>query len=74
MTEWYSLAFSRRVIRRGLLFAAIVGGVLLAINHGDAILRGDVNAVRLIRIILTVLTPYIVSTISSVIAMRDKEK
>jgi len=66
------LACSPRVVRRALLFAVIVGGILVTINHADAIVRGDVDGVRLLRIVLTVLTPYVVSTVSSVLAMRDE--
>ena len=68
------LAFSRRIVVRGLWFALIVGGILVTINHADAIARGDVDGVRLLQIALTVLTPYVVSTVSSVLALRDAEK
>jgi len=48
----------------------IVGAILIMINHGDAILRGEVSAGRTWRMGLTVLVPYAVSTLSSVGAMR----
>lgn len=67
---WIALAFTPSVVRRGLLYAAIVGTVLIAINHSDAILRGDVTPGRAWRMALTVMVPYIVSTLSSVGAMR----
>ena len=47
-----------------------MGGILIAINHGDALLRGEVDANRLVKMILTPLVPYMVSTISSVGAIR----
>ena len=50
----------------------VVGTVLVAINHGDALLRGDVSLGRTLRIVLTVLVPYFVSTYSSVAVMRDR--
>lgn len=65
-----SLALSPPVVRRALKFAAVVGAVLILINHGDALLRGDVSAVRLFKMGLTVMVPYLVSTLSSVAAMR----
>lgn len=43
------------------------------INHGDAILRGDLPTVRLLQMGLTVMVPYMVSTFSSVGAMLEKE-
>jgi hypothetical protein len=70
MAGWLALATSRGVVRRALLMAAIVGALLVAINHGDAILRGDVDRGRLFRMALTLLVPYCVSTTSSVGAMR----
>lgn len=50
---------------RGLKFGVIVGTLLITINHGDAILAGDVNRGRLVKMMLTVLVPYLVSTFST---------
>lgn len=73
MPRWLQLALSGSVVRRGLKFALVVGTVLVAINHGDALLRGDITGGRLLRIALTVTVPYLVSTISSVAALLDHE-
>ncbi len=64
------LAISRPVVRRALGYAVVVGAVLITINHGDAILRGDLDPMRFLKMGLTVLVPYLVSTLSSVQAMR----
>jgi hypothetical protein len=69
--SWTAIATSRSVVRRATVVALIVGSMLVAINHGDAILRGDLSAGRLLRIVLTVAVPYCVSTYSSVSALRD---
>jgi hypothetical protein len=69
--SWIAIATSRSVVRRATVVALIVGSMLVAINHGDAILRGDLSAGRLLRIVLTVAVPYCVSTYSSVSALRD---
>jgi hypothetical protein len=71
MKEWLQLAFAPSVRRRATRVALAVGSLLLAINHGDAILRGDISFVRALRMILTVLVPYLVSTFSSVGAIRE---
>jgi len=71
MSEWLRLACDRRVVRRALRTALIVGSVLIAINHGDALLHGTVDGARVLRICLTVLVPYGVSTTSSVAALRS---
>ena len=68
--RWIAIATSRSVVRRATVVALIVGSMLVAINHGDAILRGDLSVARLLRIALTVAVPYCVSTYSSVSALR----
>jgi hypothetical protein len=74
MMEWIRLWFKKAVVRRVFLTALVVGAFLVAINNGDAILHGQVDAVRWLRISLTVLVPYVVSTVSSVQAMQDSQK
>ena len=71
MRDWLRIAFQPSVLRRGLLYVVVVGSVLVGINHGDAILSGDVDVRRLLRIAFTVLVPYLVSTFSSVGAIRE---
>ena len=70
MAEWIRLAGSRSVVRRALGYAIVVGAILISINHGDAIMRGDIDAARMTKMALTALVPYIVSTLSSVQALR----
>ena len=74
MLEWIREASSWPVVRRALLFALVVGAILIAINHGAAIVRGEVGAGRLVQMGLTVLVPYTVSTLSSVLAMRALDR
>jgi hypothetical protein len=71
MSEWLRLALDGAVVRRALRTAVFVGSILIGINHGDALLRGDVDGSRLFRICLTLLVPYGVSTTSSVAALRS---
>jgi hypothetical protein len=68
------LATQGPVVRRALGFAVVVGLVLITINHGDAILAGEVTARRLVKMGLTVLVPYTVSTLSSVSALRQARR
>lgn len=72
MTEWLRLATLRSVVRRALRYAVGVGVLLIAINHGDAILRRELSFARLLRMALTVTVPYAVSTASSVSALRER--
>jgi len=61
----FQLLWTRPVVMRGIKTALVVGPLLIAINHGGAILHGDVDGVRLARMALTVLVPYMVSTVSA---------
>lgn len=70
MSRWLALAASSGVVRRALILAVVVGSLLAAINHGDAILAGAMTPGRWARVALTYLVPYVVSTISSVGALR----
>ena len=72
MHEWIRLATRRSIVRRSLKYAIGVGAVLIAINHGDALVRGDISTGRLLRMFLTVCVPYLVSTASSVGAIRER--
>jgi hypothetical protein len=53
------------------MMSLIVGTILTAINHGPAILAGEVTRQRLFQIALTYLVPYTVSTVSSVATWRE---
>lgn len=68
---FWQLAFQPAVVRRACGYAVVVGAILIAINHGDAILAGELDATRWWKMGLTVLVPYTVSTLSSVGAMRQ---
>lgn len=72
MNEWMRLAVQRPVVRRAVSVTAVIGTVLITINHGDALLSGDISMGRLLRMFLTVLVPYGVSTYSSVEAIRQR--
>lgn len=69
--EWCALACRGSVIRRGLKFAVIVGSILIAINHGDAIVSGELSSANYIKMGLTVVVPYLVSVFSSVGAIVE---
>ena len=50
------------LVRRSLTIAAVVGTVLLAINQGDVLLRGEWPPALGWKIPLTYLVPFIVAT------------
>lgn len=74
MKEWLGVATRGDVVRRALVYAVVVGAILIAINHGDALVRGELGEGRLLKMLLTVMVPYCVSTSSSVGAIRRLEE
>jgi hypothetical protein len=71
--KWLGVATRRDVVRRALAYAVVVGAILITINHGDALVRGELGEGRLLKMLLTVMVPYCVSTSSSVGAIRRLE-
>ena len=71
MKEWLKLATDATVVRRALKCAVVVGAILIGINHGDAIATRDIHALRLLKMGLTIIVPYLVSTFSSIGALRQ---
>lgn len=74
MNEAAKIAFSWPVVRRSLLIAVIVGSILILINHGSGLLRGDMDTTCLAKCGLTMIVPYCVSTVSCVWATLDRCK
>lgn len=64
--HWFSLALEIKTLKRSIKVAVIVGTILMLINHGDILLYGDIEVHHLLKIVLTYLVPYLVSTYSSV--------
>jgi len=74
MKEWFELAFQPSVVKRALKYAVVVGLILIAINHGAAIISGRVTRGVVIQMLLTMMVPYVVSTLSSVGAMLEARR
>ena len=74
MNAWLRLALQPSVVKRALKYAVVVGLILIGINHLDNILRGDITRGRLFKMALTFVVPYVVSTMSSVGALRQRDK
>ncbi len=64
----------RDIVLRGLKVGALVGMILVAINQGDMILTGQLDASAAWKIPLTYLVPYCVATYGSVSAIRANDK
>lgn len=68
--DWVRLALRRDIVSRSLKVGLVVGTILAAINHGERLLALDFDRDMLLKIILTYLVPYSVSTWASVQAAR----
>ena len=76
-TKHYSfldLALRKSIIRRAIRIALVVGCILALINHGDRIIFQDMKPVDWFKILLTFCVPYCVSTVSSVLAIKQEVK
>ena len=69
MKTWLSLALQKQTIARSLKVAAVVGTLLVLINHFDVLASGQLNGLIIVKILLTYLVPYSVATYAAVAAL-----
>lgn len=74
MKEWLNLSLEPSVVKRSLRVALVVGAILIAINYWDVILNGKITTTSVLKMALTVLVPYFVSTFASVGALRESRR
>lgn len=72
--EFIQTAATPAILHRSVKVAVIVGTILMLINHGDAIFAGNIDIVRVSKIMLTYLVPFCVSTQASVSATLATKK
>ncbi len=71
MRQWFSLVFCKDIVFYSLKISLLVGTFLMLINYGDTLWeRGYLIKKEIIKIFLTYLVPYWVSTFSSVAAYK----
>lgn len=66
-------AFSKSVYPRALRVALVVGTLLMLINYGDRMFPPDLARRDILKIVLTFLVPYGVSTWSAVRAIEEQK-
>ena len=69
--EWLKSATHPATMRRAWATSLMVGTLLIAINHGHAIIAGQITRERIFQMFLTVIVPYVVSTASSVATRHE---
>ena len=67
---WLEIALRKDVVIRALKVGTFVGVILIMLNQGDLILAGNISPRTALKIFLTPAVPYLVSTYSSVAAIR----
>ena len=72
MNSFLAACFKPTIVKRGLFVSLFVGSFLTGINQGPAMLDGDWPS--LWQVLLTYLVPFLVSSISSVLADTTNEK
>ena len=60
-----SVAFSKKVAKRAVIVAIIVGTILAFINHGEQIMSGDLTASCWVKMIATCFVPFTVSMVTA---------
>ena len=69
----FNIAFRKDVFLRAFKMAMIVGVILAIINHGDHIFLGTMTVTNWIKILITFCVPFCVSTILSVLAIKEEQ-
>ena len=72
MQTWISTACQQTILFRAIKIAGVVGTLLMIINHGDRLIAGAMEPIHWLKVILTYLVPYFVSTYSSLATYREQ--
>ena len=70
--QYFALLTQPHIVKRGRKFSLIVGTILVLINHLETLLYGEIDLILIRKIILTYAVPYVVSSLSSVQAIKQQ--
>lgn len=71
--SWAPYAFSRPVLKRNLLIAAIVGCALSLSNQYDAFWSRQITSRLAVKVLMNFIIPFVVSTVSAVLNRQVEE-
>lgn len=74
MKDWLNLACRPDVVRRSARVAVAVGTILALINYLDRLVGPGLEPLDVVKIGLTYLVPYCVSTFASVQAITERRE
>ena len=72
--EWLVWWFAWPVQRNAFVIAGMVGTVLVLFNHGEALLADTMTPTRWWGALLNYPVPYLVSSVSAVLANKDLQR
>ncbi|HSS65626.1 MAG TPA: nitrate/nitrite transporter NrtS [Gammaproteobacteria bacterium] len=72
MKRWLRAAAQRDVVRRSLKVCLTVGTLLVVINYADRAMNGTLAMLDFLKMLLTYVVPYCVSTYVSVSTLMDE--
>ena len=73
MYSFLNIALREDIRIRALKVSLGVGSILALINHGNSFFNGELELLNFFQIIATFLAPYLVSTYSSINAIKYQE-
>ena len=71
LRTFFAIATERGTVVRAVKIALIVGCILVAVNEGSVLLRGELDADGWMRATMNFAVPYCVSTVSTVLARAE---
>jgi len=74
MKLWLQTACRQEVVRRSRRVALLVGTILVLINYTDVLLAGTLTLHDGVKMLLTYMVPYCVSTYASVSIIREHQR
>jgi len=66
MKRWIRIALEREIVVTGIWVSLVVGTILIIINYGDMMVENSLHTGHYLKMGLTYLVPYCVSTYSAV--------
>ena len=70
---FFTVATQRNTVLRAMKIAVVVGAILVVINEGSQLLSGELDTAGLIRVAMNFVVPYLVSTVSTVLAHAETQ-
>ena len=74
LSRFFELALDAKVLFRSVKIALTVGSIYNLINQGDILLSGQFENLNYIKLTLTYMTPFFVSTYAATMAKMQMEE